>query len=227
MFCNKIDGYLIKHNRNRELVALNILNTILLNLQENVAIIPELLSDNFFKLFMDWFKGLQTASKIRNKRDDEDDNKIMISKQKMVLLSLAKALKHPSVDGSIRVATLKKLLLHPGEINFTEITGSTVVKSIIADLNSDGLKKMAKVLKKVFLNTSKKVVKENVERNWYNNERVKASELISFIVSHEAVKDDTEFKFTYMQILMCFGFFKIGGDDNVAVSSEFAGIDIL
>ncbi|XP_034828247.1 myb-binding protein 1A-like protein [Maniola hyperantus] len=223
LFWNKIDGYLVKHNRNRELVSLNILNSILLNLQENVEVIPDLLSDNFFKLFMDWFKGLQTASKIRNKRDDEDDNKIMITKQKEVLLALTKALKNMSVDSKIRVATLKKLLFHPGEINFTEITGSTVVKSIIADLDADGLKKIAKVLKKVLLNTSKKVVKENIERNWYNNEKVKASELISFIVSHEAVKDDTDFKITYMQLLMCFGFFKIGGDDNVAVSSELAG----
>ncbi|XP_045771179.1 rDNA transcriptional regulator pol5 [Maniola jurtina] len=223
LFWNKIDGYLVKHNRNRELVSLNILNSILLNLQENVAVIPDLLSDNFFKLFMDWFKGLQTASKIRNKRDDEDDNKIMITKQKEVLRALQQALKSIAVDSKIRVATLKKLLFHPGEINFTEITGSAVVKCIIADLDAEGLKKMAKVLKKVLLNTSKKVVKENVERNWYNNEKVKASELISFIVTQQAVKNDADFQITYMQLLMCFGFFKIGGDDNVGVSSELAG----
>lgn len=174
---------------------------------------------------MDWFKGLQTASKIRNKRDDEDDHKMMIKKEKELLTSLSKALKLPTVDSSIRVATLKKLLFGPGEINFTEITGSSVVKSAVADLDKDGLKKLAKSLKKVLSNTSKKVIKENVERNWYNNERVKAAELISFIVSHEAMKDDIEFKINHMQLLMCFGFFKISGDENVAVSSELAGND--
>lgn len=185
--------------------------------------LPELLSDNFFKLFMDWFKGLQTASKIRNKRDDEDDHKIVIKKQKEILTSFSKALKFPNVNSEIRLATLKKLLFNPGEINFTEVTGSTIVKSTIADLDEQSLKKLAKLLKKVLLNSSKKSVKEDVERNWYNNERVKAAELISFIVSHEAVKDDTEFKISYMQLLMCFGFFKISGDENVAVSSDLAG----
>lgn len=223
LFWSKIDSHLVKHNRNRELVALNLLNTILQNIHNNVEVLPELLSDNFFKLFMDWFKGLQTASKIRNKRDDEDDHKIMIKRQKDILVTFSKALKFPDVNVNIRVATLKKLLFNPGEINFTEITGSTIVKTIIADLDEVGLKKMAKSLKKVLLNTSKKIIKENVERNWYNNERVKAAELISFIVSHEAVRDDTEFKITYMQLLMCYGFFKIGGDESVAVSSDLAG----
>lgn len=182
-----------------------------------------MISRNFFKLFIDWFKGLQTASKIRNKRDNEDDNKIMIKKQKELLNALAKALKSDKVDSSVRVDILKKLLFNPGEMNFTEITGTTVVKSIIADLDKDGVKKMAKLFRGVLLNTSKKFIKEDVERNWYNNERVKAAELISYLVSHEAAKDDTEFKLTYMKLLMCFGFFKVGGDDTVAVSSELSG----
>ncbi|XP_049879214.1 uncharacterized protein LOC126376095 [Pectinophora gossypiella] len=218
-----IDSQLTKHNRNRELVAINLLTTILTNIQDNVEIIPELLSRNFFKLFMDWFKGLQTASKIRNKRDNEDDNKIMIKKEKELLNALAKSLKLEKVDSNIRVETLKKLLFNPGEMNFTEITGTSIVKSIIADLDKDGLKIMAKLFKGVLLNTSKKVIKDDVERSWYNNERVKAAELLSYLVSHEAVKDDTEFKLTYMKLLMCLGFFKIGGDNNVAVSNELSG----
>ncbi|CAH0696839.1 unnamed protein product [Spodoptera exigua] len=217
-----IDSQLAKHNRNRELVAINMLNIILNNIGDNVNIIPELISRNFFKLFMDWFKGLQTASKIRSKRDNEDDNKIMIKKQRELLISLSKALKSDKVDDSIRVEILKKLLFTPGEMNFTEISGTTIVKSIISDLKEDGVKKMAKSLKGVILNTSKKVIKEDVERNWYNNERVKAAELISYLVSHEAVKDDTEFKLVYMKLLMCFGFFKVGGEETVAVSTELS-----
>lgn len=219
----KIDNQLIKHNRNRELVSINILNTILLNLDNNVEVIPDLISKNFFKLFLDWFKGLQTASKVRNRKDNEDDQRIMIKKGKELLNSLVKALKSESVTTSLRVDILKKLLFNPGEINFTEITGTNIVKLICTDLDKDGVKKITKLLKKVLLNTSKKFVKEGVERNWYNNERVKAAELISFLVTHEAIKDDTEFKITYMQLLMCFGFFKIGSEDNVAVSSELAG----
>ncbi|XP_021182445.3 myb-binding protein 1A-like protein [Helicoverpa armigera] len=222
-FWTGIDSQLVKHNRNRELVAINILTTILNNITENVNVIPVLISRNFFKLFMDWFKGLQTASKIRSKRDNEDDNKIMIKKQKELLNALAKALKSDKVDDSIRIDILKKLLFNPGEMNFTEITGTSVVKALISDLKEDGVKKMAKLLKGVLLNTSKKVLKEDVERNWYNNERVKAAELISHLVSHEAVKDDTELKLTYMKLLMCFGFFKIGGDESVAVSIELSG----
>ncbi|XP_026740402.1 myb-binding protein 1A-like protein [Trichoplusia ni] len=218
-----IDSQLVKHNRNRELVAINILTTVLHNINTGLEVLPELVSRNFFKLFMDWFKGLQTASKIRSKRDNEDDNKIMIKKQKELLNALAKALKSDQVEDSIRVEILQKLLFNPGEMNFAEITGTTVVKSIISDLKKDGVKKMAKLFKGVLLNTSKKFLKENVERNWYNNERVKAAELLSYLVSHEAIKDDTEFKLTYMKLLMCFGFFKIGGDDNVAVSSELSG----
>ncbi|XP_026755011.2 uncharacterized protein LOC113515073 [Galleria mellonella] len=218
-----IDSQLVKHNRNRELAALNILVTILDNIDDNVDAIPELISKNFFKLFMDWFKGLQTASKIRSKRDDEDDHKIMIKKQKELLNTLAKSLKSDKVTNNIRLETLKKLLFSPGEINFTEITGTTVVKSIIADLDKDSVKKMAKMLKGVLLNTSKKFVKEDIERNWYNYERVKAAELLSFLVTQEAVKEDTEFKLTYMKLLMCFGFFRIGGDENVAVGTELSG----
>ncbi|XP_045503386.1 myb-binding protein 1A-like protein [Colias croceus] len=222
-FWNKIDSQLVKHNRNRELVAINILNNVLQNLEDNVEVIPDLISNKFFKLFLDWFKGLQTASKIRNKKDDEDDHRIMIKKEKELLNSLIKALKSKSVTSSLRVEILKKLLFNPGEINLTEITGTNIVKLIFTDLDTDGVKKMAKLFKKVLLNTSKKFVKEGVERNWYNNERVKAAEMISYLVSHEAVKDDTEFKISYMQILMCFGFFKISGDDNVAVGSDLAG----
>ncbi|CAB3246386.1 unnamed protein product [Arctia plantaginis] len=217
-----IDSQLVKHNRNRELVAVNILTTILTNIHENYEVIPELISRNFFKLFMDWFKGLQTASKIRSKRDNEDDNKLMIKKQKELLNALCKALKSEKVDNTVRVEVLKKLLFTPGEINFTEITGTTIVKSIIADLNKDGVKKMAKLFKGVLLNTSKKSIKEDVERNWYNNERVKAAELLSYLVSHESVKDDTEFKLTYMKLLMCFGFFKVGGDETVPISIELS-----
>lgn len=220
---NGIDGQLTKHNRNRELVCINLLTAILQNLDENVHVIPDLLSNNFLKLFLDWFKGLQTASKIRSKRDNEDDNKIMIKKQKQLLGALAKVLKSEKVTSKIRVDTLNKLLFIPGEINFSEITGTTIIKSIIADLDVDGVKKMAKLLKNVLLNKSKKTIKENVDRSWYNNERVKAAELLSLLVSHEAVKDDTELKINYMKLLMCFGFFKIGGDENVAVSGELAG----
>lgn len=172
---------------------------------------------------MDWFKGLQTASKIRSKRGDhEDDNKIMIKKQRELLNALSKALKSENVDSSVRVEILQKLLFNPGEMNFTEITGTTIVKSVIAELDKDGVKKMSRLLKGVLLNTSKKVIKEDVERNWYNNERVKAAELLSYLVSHESVKDDTEFKLTYMKLLLCFGFFKVGGDETVAISSELS-----
>ncbi|XP_013167683.1 PREDICTED: myb-binding protein 1A-like protein [Papilio xuthus] len=218
-----IDSQLTKHNRNRELVCISLLTTILQNLDDNVEVIPELLSTNFFKLFMDWFKGLQTASKIRNKRDNEDDNKIMIKNEKELLNALAKSLKSDKVTSKVRVETLKKLLFNPGEINFSEVTGTSIIKSIAADLDSDGVKKIAKLLKNVLMNTSKKTIKEDVERNWYNNERVKAAELLSFLVSHDAIKDDTEFKITNMKLLMCFGFFKIGGDETVAVSGELAG----
>lgn len=220
-----IDSQLVKHNRNRELVAINILTNILNSIQENYEVLPELLSKNFFKLFMDWFKGLQTASKIRNKRDNEDDNKLMIKKQKELLNALAKALKSETVNSKIRVETLNKLLFDPGEMNFTEITGTTIVKSIIADLDKSGVKKLAKTFKGVLLNTSEKSVKDST-RSWYNNERVKAAELMSYLVSHEAVKDETDFKLTYMKLLMCFGFFKIGGDENVAVSSDLSGESI-
>lgn len=171
---------------------------------------------------MDWFKGLQTASKIRNKRDDEEDHKIMIKKERELLNTLAKTLKSPNVNGKVRFATLEKLLFNPGEINFSEVTGTTVVKSIIADLDSHNVKKIAKLYKGILLNTSKKVVKEGVERVWYNNERLKAAESISYLVGHEAVKDDTAFKLNYMRLLMCFGFFKIGVD-NVVISAELSG----
>lgn len=217
-----IDSHLVKHNRNRELVAINILTAIFSNIKENFVIIPELLSRNFFKLFMDWFKGLQTASKIRNKRDNEDDHKIMIKKEKELLDALAKALKSEQVKSKVKIEVLKKLLLNPGEMNFTEITGTTVAKATIAHLDKDGVKKMARLFKSVLFNTSKKVIKKGVERSWYNNERVKAAELLSYLVSHETMKDDTEFRLTYMRILMCFGFFKIGGDENVPVSSELS-----
>jgi hypothetical protein len=218
-----IDSQLVKHNRNRELAALNILSAILNNLSLNVEVLPDLVAKNFFKLFMDWFRGLQTASKIRSKRDDEDDHKIMIKKEKEVLLAFSKAMKLDKVDNKIRVEMLQKLLLSPGEMNFTEVTGTTLVKTIIAELDIDSVKKMAKIFKGVLLNTSKKTLKDNVERNWYNNERLKAAELLSYLVSHEAVKDNTEFKLTYMKLLMCFGFFKIGGDENVAISTDLSG----
>ncbi|RVE50248.1 hypothetical protein evm_005083 [Chilo suppressalis] len=217
-----IDSKLVKHNRNRELASLNMFKAIVNNLHENVDVIPELISKNFFKLFMDWFKGLQTASKIRNKRDDEDDHKIMIKKEKEVLAVLSKAMKLESVNNKIRVEMLKKLLFNPGEINFTEITGTTLIKSIIADLDTDGVRNMAKMFKGVLMNTTKKYVKENVERSWYNNERLKAAELISYLVSHEAVKDDTDFKLKYMKLLMCFGFFKFGVNENEAVSKDLS-----
>ncbi|XP_053617406.1 myb-binding protein 1A [Plodia interpunctella] len=217
-----IDSQLVKHNRNRELAAMNLLTSILDNIKENHEVIPELISTNMFKLLMDWFKGLQTASKIRNKRDEEDDHKIMIKKGKELLNSLAKVVKSEKVSNTTRVETLNKLLFNPGEINFPEVTGTSIIKSIISDLEKDGVKKMAKLFKGVLLNTTKKFVKVDVERNWYNNERVRAAELLSHLVCHEAVKDDTDFKLSYMKILMCFGFFKIGGDKNVAISVDLS-----
>ncbi|KAL4711909.1 hypothetical protein ACJJTC_006078 [Scirpophaga incertulas] len=219
---NGIDSQLLKHNRNRELAALNILNAILNNLNANVHMLPELLSKNFMNLFLDWFKGLQTASKVRNKRDDEDDHKIMIKKEKEVLLAFGKAMKLNTVDTTIRIETLKKLLFDPGEINLTEITGTTLVKSILSDLDTNGVKQMAKMFKGVLMNNSKKTVKADVQRSWYNNERLKAAELLSYLVCHEAVKDNTEFKLTYMRLLMCFGFFRISSDENIAISSDLS-----
>ncbi|XP_063541250.1 myb-binding protein 1A-like protein [Cydia strobilella] len=216
-----IDSQLVKHNRNRELAAVNMLTTILNNLKDNVEVIPELISKNFFKLFMDWFKGLQTASKIRNKRENEDDQKIMIKKEKELLNALNKALKSEKIVSKVRVEVLKKLLFDPGELNFTEITGTSIVKSIIADLDKDGVKKLAKKFKGILSNTDK-FVRVDVERNWFNNERMRAAELISYLVSHDAVKDDTDFKLTYMKLLMCFGFFKISSGDNGTVSSDLS-----
>lgn len=172
---------------------------------------------------MDWFKGLQIASKIRNKRENEDDNKLMTKKQKELLNTLAKAMKTDKVTNEIRVEVLIKLLFDPGEINITDITGSTVVRSIMADLDKSGVKKMAKLFKGVLLSTSQKSVND-VQRNWHNIERVKAADLLSYLVSHEAMKDDVEFKLTYMKLLMCFGFFKISGQDNTPGVHEIAGI---
>lgn len=148
----------------------------------------------------------------------------MIKKQKELLNSLAKILQAENVTSKTRLEVLKKLLFNPGEINFTEITGTSIIKSTISALDKDGIKKMAKSLKGVLLNTTRKQIKQDIERNWYNNERVKAAELLSYLVSHESVKDDTDFKLNYMKLLMCFGFFKIGGDDNVAVSSDLSGM---
>ncbi|CAK1541559.1 unnamed protein product [Leptosia nina] len=219
----KIDGHLTKHNRNREMVAINILSNVFKNINDNVQVISELISKNFFKLFLDWFKGLQTASKVRNRNESEDDQKIMIKKEKELLNYLVKAMKSDAVTNTLRVDVLKKLLFDPGEVNFTEITGTNIIKLICTDLDKDGVKKICALLKMVLLNTSKKMVKEGFERHWFNNERVTAAELISFLVTHDAVKDDTEFKIHHMQLLMCFGFFKISGDNSTSISSELAG----
>lgn len=218
-----IDGRLLKHNRNRELVALNMLLTILNNMTQNYELLPEFLSNNFFRLFMDWFKGLQTASKIRNKRDDEEDNKIMIKKEREVLNALAKVLKSDKVNTKIRIDTLKKLLFHPGDMNFSDITATSITKSIISDLDANGVKKIAKLFEGVLLNSTKKFIKEDVERSWYNNERLKAAEGLSYLVMHDAMKDETDFKLNYMKLLMCLGFFQIDGDEDVALSADLTG----
>lgn len=180
------------------------------------------MSKNFFKLFLDWFKGLQTASKVRNKRDNEDDHKLMVKKQRELLNTLAKTLKNERVTSAIRIEILKKLLFHPGDMNFSEITGTSITKSIIADVDKNGVKKISVLFKEVLMNTSKKLIKDGVERNWFNNERLKAAETLSYLISHEAVKNDTNFKLNYMKMLMCYGFFKSNKDESVAISSELS-----
>lgn len=234
-WCNGIEKKLNVNNENRVLIVLTVFAEILQNIDSKPQEIPPLLGDKFIPCILEWFKGFQTnqsgksSSKnfkskgsMRQTPYESKGRQIMV-KAKEVFEILLIALKKESVTPKIRLEVLNKLLFTPGDIMFCDITNSKIIKLLIEELDTECVHSFAKVLKKVVSNESKKIHPNGSERFWTNSERLRAAEMLSYLINHKTTSGEMKWRIKNMQFLVMISLFKTTGGNDAYVSGELAG----
>ncbi|XP_077295756.1 MYB binding protein 1a [Arctopsyche grandis] len=228
---NGIEPKLNVQNENRVLIALTILGVVLKNIGANSKQIPHLLGEHFLPCILEWFKGFQSATqsgkmlKFKGKQKyfvHENKGKQIILKSKEILGLLQEALQQDGVEDETKLEVLKKLLFYPGDIMFCDITNTRLIKILIEDLKVDGVYNFADILKKVIINESKKT-QASSERFWTIIEKLRAAEMLTYLINHRTTIDDVQWRIKNMQFFIQIGLFKALKDDDLYISSELAG----
>lgn len=227
---NEIETKLGVQNENKILISLTILGFILKNIGSDYESIPSLLGDQLIPSILEWFKGFQSAEqtgkmlKLKGQKKfffHENKGKQIIAKSKEVFNILQETLKREGITDDIKLEVLKKLLFNPGDIMFCDVTNTRLVKIMIEDLKLEGVKNFAQILKDVITSESKKT-QSSSERPWTNMEKMRAAEMLTYLINHRATADNVKWRIKNMQFFIQIGFFKSSENSDAFISAELA-----
>lgn len=200
------------------------------NIGNNYESIPNLLGDQLIPCILEWFKGFQSAEqtgkmlKLKGQKKffaHENKGKQIITKSKELFNTLQETLKHEEISDDIKLGVLKKLLFNPGDIMFCDVTNTRLVKIMIEDLKVEGVKSFAQILKDVITGESKKM-QSSSERAWTNMEKMRAAEMLTYLINHRAMVDNVKWRIKNMQFFIQIGFFKSSDNNDLFISGELA-----
>ncbi|XP_046395581.1 myb-binding protein 1A [Ischnura elegans] len=212
---SNVEQHLVKQNRNRQLVGLEVLKHIINHTQDKSQL-SAFISPPFINIIL--------KSKANAKQSQDKEMQVIFSKVKEVFDVLMKNLQHESVNDKTKVLVLKKLLFHPGNFMIEKDTGLKIVQPITTSLASKGIKKLAKVYQDVV--SGKISIKEedgNTYRKpdfralpWKNKERIYAAQLLARLVGVTSMASEHDWKFEQAKFLLHWGVFskQLGHSDS-------------
>ncbi|XP_071453092.1 myb-binding protein 1A [Hetaerina americana] len=206
LFWSSIEKHLVKPNRNRQLMTLEILKHIFSHLQDKTQF-PAFISPPFINITL--------KSKESKRQSQDQDMSGIFPKVKEVFAVLMNKLLSEDVNDKVKVEMLKKLLFYPGNFMIEKNTGLKIVQPITTSLAVKGMKKLAKVYQDVVSGkTSLKEQSGNVVRKpdfkvlpWKNKERVYAAQLLARLVGVPVMASELEWKFKQAKFLLHWGVF--------------------
>ncbi|XP_012288300.1 DNA polymerase V [Orussus abietinus] len=207
-----IDKHFLKPSKSMEHLSLEIFKLIISNVKDK-SIIPSLLTPNFLQHML---KRFQLYKKIKN------DEVSLAFKETLSLL--VTTVSDEKVKTKIQVAVLKKLILYPGDLMIEKITGTKIIQMIVAKLNAEGVKKIAKVYTEIVENSKAKEKSNTKTESWTNAERVYAVQLLTRLLGHPAVTLDKDWRLHQLIFLFTLGLCEtptVGGELSPQIKDSF------
>lgn len=201
-----LDAHLTKPNRNKHLVFAVLFANILDNL-EDFSTIPDLLTENFVKQTINYFKSFT-----KNRKDMEFQKYMHEFFEKLL-----ETLKKPTVSTIIKIDVLKRLLFYPGTFIFEKITRSKIIQHITLTFDVEGVKELSDVYSDVVTGNLRIDIGPNTNETWLNNDRLYAAHMLVKLLHLPVVQKENDWKADKLGFLMNLSLVKKGGISNIGV----------
>lgn len=165
---------------------------------QNVAD-PVFLPELFPKHFMH-----QTINYFRNNNKKDDLRKTLYD----FFENIRKTASNSDVSRKTKVAIIKKLLFWPGNFMFEKITKTKLVQQVTLALDTEGLKKLVKMYKKIVLAQTEKTKDDNTTEKWSNADRIYAAQLITKLLGNSRLVDDMDYRIEQLTFFVEIALFK-------------------
>ncbi|XP_046980290.1 myb-binding protein 1A isoform X1 [Schistocerca americana] len=204
-----IDEQLSKPTNKRMTLAVDMLIYILKHLKDT-TLIPQLLTSNFMMSVVKSFSGKKTEN-------------LLLEKMQHFLDIMIKLLEGAS--DKCRIAVIKKILFYPGDLFFEKHSGTKTVQLISKQLNTEGVKKLAKMYRHILNGSSSRKTGPNEadQQSWTGWERLYAAQLMTRLMGHQAVQEEMDWKVKQLQFFINIGLFhKSSSENEIAIRTPLA-----
>ena len=131
------------------------------------SVIPKLLSEKYLQHML-------RKCKFSNKKKKDE---VIVAFQN-VMISLTQVISENTED-KMKISTLKRLILYPGDLMIEKLTGSKVIQLITASLKAEGVKKLSKVYREIVEYPKAKEKCNEHKEPWTNAERIYTAQLLT------------------------------------------------
>ena len=137
-----------------------------------------------------------------SKKTKQDDIAIAF---KSILTQLITIMNDKEIKAKTQVNVLKKLILYPGDIMIEKKTGTKIIQMLTSHMDTDGIKKLAKLYHEIAANSKPKEKKDDLTQSWTNAERIYAAQLLTRLLGHPAVNAEHKWRFEQLKFLFNLG----------------------
>lgn len=204
-----IDSQLSKTTNKRMTLAVEMMIYILKHLKDT-TVIPHLLTSNFMMSVVKSFSGKKSEN-------------LLLEKMQHLLDIMIKLLEEAT--DKCRIAVIKKILFYPGDLFFEKHSGTKTVQLISKQLNTEGVKKLAKIYRHILDGSSsrKSGPNETDQQPWTGWERLYAAQMMTRLMGHRAVQEEMDWKVKQLQFFINIGLFNMSPSENeMAVKTPLA-----
>lgn len=204
-FWSKIDKHLVNVTKINEIITIRVLNGILKCSTRKPEEIAPILSNNLIQMIINRYSNLK-----------QKNGEIFIEFYKEMFSNMTNYLKKAIELGYGCLSFIKKLILHPGQLNFDRTTSTDLIYSTIMLFNVDELKEFVDLLKSIIVG---ELEKGNGEK-WLNAEKLFAAQTIAKLMMHKLIVNDVEWKQELLIFLFKLGFCKTTNGDQLTTKAD-------
>ncbi|KAG8225834.1 hypothetical protein J437_LFUL004763 [Ladona fulva] len=226
LFWSEVEKQLSKPYRNRQLIALQMLEH-LVNYLPDKNMIPSFITPLFISFTL--------KSKSSKRHPQEKDGLDVFVKVKHIFPTIMKNLESEEVKEKTKVEVLKKLLFHPGSFTFEKNTGLKVVQPITTSLIPTGVKKLSKVYREVVSGKMESEGENEVRKRkmkdfkaipWKNKERIYAAQLLARLIGTPCMANENEWKLNQVKFLLHWGIYSKHFGHSNSDETGFVGVEL-